>query len=95
MDPTTEVIHDEVHHRFEVEDDGVVATLGYQLLDGTLLITHTRVPPPIGGRGTGARLVAAAVAYAEAEGLSVQTTCWFADGWLDRHPDEAARVRAR
>jgi predicted GNAT family acetyltransferase len=95
MDSTSVVTHDEAHHRFEVERDGSVATLGYQLLDDTMLITHTRVPPAIGGRGIGAHLVAAAVEHAEQQGLSVRTTCWFADEWLDRHPEEAARVHAR
>jgi predicted GNAT family acetyltransferase len=95
MDPTTEVTHRPAQHRFELERDGSVAALDYQLLDATMLITHTRVPPPIGGRGLGARLVAAAVAWAEEQGLAVRTTCWFADEWLDRHPEEAARVGAR
>ena len=95
MDTTSQVVHDEAHRRFEVEVDGQVAVLGYERLDATMLITHTRVPSPIGGRGIGARLVAAAVAHAEERGLTVRTTCWFAEEWLDRHPEDAARVGAR
>jgi len=92
MDATAAVVHDEASGRFSIERDGNVASLVYERLDGGLLITHTRVPSPIEGLGLGARLVAACVAYAVDQGLAVRSVCWFADRWLDRHPEQAALV---
>jgi predicted GNAT family acetyltransferase len=69
-----------------------VAELVYRLDGERLVLTHTRVPEELGGRGLGGVLVRAAVDRAEAEGLTVVPECTFAKGWLEKHPDDAARI---
>ncbi len=63
--------HDTGAHRFTTEVDGSHAELDYTLADGVMTITHTQVPPAIGGRGIAALLMEAALSAASAAGWSV------------------------
>ena len=88
----TDVVDNQAAHRFELVRNGHLAELVYRL-DGTqLVLVHTGVPAELGGRGLGGVLVKAALERAEREGLTIVPQCPFARGWLERHPDEAARV---
>lgn len=78
--------------RLEIHADGEVAELAYRTRAGRLVLVHTGVPESLGGRGLGGDLVLGAISKAEREGLTVVPLCPFARGWLERHPDEAARV---
>jgi uncharacterized protein len=89
----TDVVDRPDEHRFVFEDDGHVAELVYQVLDGVMVLVHTGVPDELGGRGLGGRLVTAAVERAERDGLSIRPDCPFARGWLSSHPDVASRVK--
>jgi predicted GNAT family acetyltransferase len=51
-----------------------------------MAITHTIVPPEIGGRGIAGALVQAAVEHARAQGLKVAPHCSYADAWMRKHP---------
>jgi predicted GNAT family acetyltransferase len=85
--------HDAEAHRFNTEVDGHAAHVEYELHGGTLAITHTIVPPAIGGRGIAGQLVQAAMAFALAGGLRVDPQCSYADAWMRRHPEfEAIRA---
>ncbi|MCU1452919.1 MAG: acetyltransferase [Acidimicrobiales bacterium] len=83
----------EAAHRFELEIDGTVAELVYELHGDRLVLVHTGVPDELEGKGVGGRLVTAAVAAAEEHGWTVVPRCPFARRWLQRHPDAAARIR--
>ena len=78
--------HDPGAHRFSTEVDGSRAELDYTLHDGVMTITHTRVPPPIGGRGIAAQLMEAALSAARAAGWSVNPACSYAKSYLEKHP---------
>jgi predicted GNAT family acetyltransferase len=78
--------------RFELRTDGALAELTYRLRAGRLVLVHTGVPAELGGHGVGGLLVQAALAKAEAEGLTIVPLCPFARSWLERHPDTAAGV---
>ena len=86
------VTHHADRHRFELEVDGAVAEIEYRLRADRLVILHTRVPEELGGRGLGGVLVQAAVDHSAAEGLTLVPECPYARAWLEKHPDEAARV---
>lgn len=75
---TPPVHHDPVRHLFEISIDGHVAHLEYREKQGRMTILHTIVPSQIGGRGLGAALVDAALAYAKASGLGIASECWYA-----------------
>jgi predicted GNAT family acetyltransferase len=89
-DPT--VTDDPAASRFELEVDGHLAELVYRRDGSTLVLVHTGVPEELGGRGLGGVLVRAAVDRAAAESLTLRPECPFARSWLEKHPDEAARV---
>ena len=67
--------------------DAHAARLDYIEDEGRLTITHTIVPPEIGGRGIAGELVRAALAYARDAGLKVDPQCSYADAWMRRHPE--------
>jgi predicted GNAT family acetyltransferase len=78
--------------RFVVEADGHEAELVYRVVGDQLRLIHTGVPDELGGRGIGGLLVRASLDRAEAEGMTIVPWCPFARSWLEKHPDEAARV---
>lgn len=74
-------------HRFEARIEGTVAHCDYRL-DGTVLrLVHTEVPAALEGRGIAAGLVAAALAWARAEGFSVIPACSYVRAYVRRHPE--------
>jgi predicted GNAT family acetyltransferase len=78
--------------RLELAADGQLALLSYRLRGDRFVCLHTEVPEALGGQGLGGVLVTAAIGRAEREKLTVVPLCPFARGWLQRHPDAAARV---
>ncbi len=74
---------------FTTEVDGHKAHLDFDQRGGAMIITHTVVPPEIGGRGIAAELVQAAFEAARRDGLKVSPACSYAASWLQRHPDYA------
>lgn len=81
------VHHDAGAQRFTTREDGVTAFVEYEREGDVMIITHTIVPPEIGGRGIAGTLVAAAFAQARAEGWRVRTQCSYAAAWAAKHPD--------
>ena len=89
------VVDNEAEERFEIELDGRLAQLAYDLDDGNLTLIHTEVPTELEGHGIGGQLVTAAIDRAVREGLTIVPRCPFARGWLQRHPDIAGRAAIR
>ncbi|MGX5672256.1 GNAT family N-acetyltransferase [Thermomonas fusca] len=83
----TEILHEVPEQRFVTQAEGHTARLDYIEDEGRLTITHTIVPPEIGGRGIAGELVRAALAYARDSGLKVDPQCSYADAWMRRHPE--------
>lgn len=83
------VIHRPEASRFEVETDGHLSVVTYQL-DAErrrVAFDHTGVPAVLEGRGIAAELVAAALAWADQEGLQVLPRCSYVAAYMRRHPD--------
>lgn len=64
------------------------AKLVYRAEPRRLVLVHTEVPEELGGRGTGGRLVAAAVERARATGEVLAPWCPYARSWLERRPEQ-------
>lgn len=92
MADAAKVIDNIAARRFETELDGRLSQLAYQRHGDRLVLIHTEVPPELEGRGVGGELVAAALATARREGLTVVPLCPFARHWLERHRDIAEGV---
>ena len=89
---SADVIDNTDASRFELREDGRLAELVYRIRGDRLVLIHTEVPFELEGRGIGGRLVTAAVDRAAREGLTLVPLCPFARGWLERHPEAAARA---
>lgn len=79
--------HDANAYRFNTVVDGVTGYVEYGLSGDVMTITHTIVPPAIGGRGIAGALVKAALEHARGEGWKVVAQCSYADDWIRKHPD--------
>jgi predicted GNAT family acetyltransferase len=82
----TAINHHPGARRFTAEVDGSRAELDYTLADGVMTITHTLVPPAIGGRGIAAELMETALSAARAAGWSVKPACSYAKSYLAKYP---------
>ncbi|MBU6484919.1 MAG: N-acetyltransferase [Betaproteobacteria bacterium] len=83
------IAHNVAQHRFEARVEGTLAYCDYRR-DGTVLqLVHTEVPAALEGRGIAAGLVAAALAWARAEGLTVVPVCSYVRAYMRRHPESA------
>ncbi len=93
--------HDTAARRYEARRESrTLGHLAYETAaDGTLVITHTIVPPEHAGQGVASFLARGVLDDARARGLQVVPECSFVAGWLQRHPDylplvqPAARAR--
>jgi predicted GNAT family acetyltransferase len=75
--PELTVEHNLQAGRFEVEQDGHLAVLEYQLADGKIIFTYTGVPKALGGQGLGSCLAVAGLDYARVQSLTVVPLCSF------------------
>ena len=83
---TITVSHDAARQRFEASIDGQLCVADYQLRGGLMWMTHTGVPPSVGGRGIAAELVRVALAWAEEQGYKVEPSCSYVEVYMRRHP---------
>jgi predicted GNAT family acetyltransferase len=88
-----EIVDNAEARRFEAAVDGHRAELTYRRHGNRLVLIHTEVPEALEGKGIGGALVTAAIEDAAEHSLTVVPQCPFARGWLERHPDVAARAR--
>ena len=83
---TVSVTHNESRQRFEATVEGQLCVADYQLRGNVMWMTHTGVPPAVGGRGIAAELVRVALDWAEAKGLTVEPSCSYVEVYMRRHP---------
>ncbi|MDG2520663.1 GNAT family N-acetyltransferase [Caulobacter segnis] len=80
--------------RYELEVDGEVAVVTYNLSAAGLMITETIVPVSLEGKGLASRLAKHVIADAKARGLPLLPVCPFFAGYLQKHPEHAGGVHA-
>jgi predicted GNAT family acetyltransferase len=86
------VIDNHNKSRLEVQAEGELAELVYRTNGKRLVLIHTEVPEGLGGHGIAGRLVQAAIVKASDAGMTIVPLCPYARAWLERHPDDAAKV---
>ena len=85
----SDIIDNKAHHRFELEVDGHIATSFYKIDDGVITFVHTEVPPELGGKGIGSRLIKGALDQVRASGLKVIAECPFVKAYIEKHAEYA------
>jgi predicted GNAT family acetyltransferase len=87
-DPVTfEVVHNERAGRFEAHIPEGLCRADYRRVGNALHMVHTEVPAPARHRGAAGRVVAAALDYAQANGLTVMPLCSYVRDYFRRHPE--------
>ena len=90
----TDIVNNKAHHRYEFAVEGHIAATYYKLADGVITFIHTEVPPELGGKGIGSKLIQGALDQVRAEGLKVIAQCPFVKAYIDKHPDYADLLQA-
>jgi predicted GNAT family acetyltransferase len=85
----TEIVNNKARHRYELAVDGHIAATYYAIADGVITFIHTEVPPELGGRGIGSKLIKGALDQVRADGLKVIAQCPFVKAYIDKHADYA------
>jgi uncharacterized protein len=78
--------------RFELERDGLVATLDYTLDSEVLTLLETEVPKALRGTGVAGALAQSALEWAREHHRKVDVVCPYVIGYLHSHPEFADLV---
>ncbi len=81
------ITHNPEAGRFEAAVGGERALVEYTLHDGVYTINHTYTPTAFRGCGVAAKLTQFALDTIRAEGGKVMPRCWYASGYIERHPE--------
>lgn len=74
--------------KLTAEVDGFELRIDYSWArDGVMRVDFVEVPPALGGRGLGTKLVGALVEKARADGFKLTPVCGFARKQLERHQE--------
>jgi predicted GNAT family acetyltransferase len=92
MSNPTEVRHNAAEQRFEARVENLLCVAEYERRDGTMIFTHTFVPPELRGRGIAEALVQAALEFARSQGCRVVPACSYVDAFIRRHREFAPLV---
>jgi predicted GNAT family acetyltransferase len=82
-----DVVDNKAHHRYELAVEGHIAATYYSIADGVITFIHTEVPPELGGKGIGSKLIKGALDQVRADGLKVIAQCPFEKAMIEKHPD--------
>jgi hypothetical protein len=89
----TDVVNNKPHHRYELTVEGHLAAVHYQIADGVITFMHTEVPPELGGKGIGSKLIKGALDQVRGDGLKVIAECPFVKGYIEKRPEYAALLK--
>ncbi|MGY3607042.1 MULTISPECIES: GNAT family N-acetyltransferase [unclassified Bradyrhizobium] len=81
------VVNNPGRKRYELAADGHIAATYYEKADGVITFIHTEVPPALGGKGIGSKLIRGALDQVRAEGLKVIAQCPFVKAFIEKHAD--------
>jgi predicted GNAT family acetyltransferase len=90
----SEIVNNKPEHRFELAADGHIAATYYEVADGVITFDHTEVPPELGGKGIGSKLVKGALDQVRADDLQVIANCEFVKGYIAKHPEYADLLKS-
>jgi predicted GNAT family acetyltransferase len=85
----TEIVNNKAHHRYELTVDGHLAATHYAISGNVITFTHTEVPPELGGKGVGSKLIKGALDQVRAEGLKLIAQCQFVKAYIEKHAEYA------
>jgi uncharacterized protein len=81
-----------VSGRFELERNGQIAFLEYNLAGPVLQLIHTEVPTALQGTGLASELAQSALDWAREHRLKVDVVCESVAAFIKKHPEYADLV---
>jgi len=81
--------------RFELEQDGHVAYLEYNLTGDILQLIHTEIPEALRGKSLASTLAQSALEWAKEHKKKVDVVCPVVAAYLQKHPEYAALLMAK
>ncbi len=81
-----DVVDNTAEQRFELTVEGHLAAAYYSLAGGVITFLHTEVPPELGGKGVGSKLIKGALDQVRADGLKVIAQCPFVKAFIGKNP---------
>ncbi|MFV0348480.1 MAG: GNAT family N-acetyltransferase [Halodesulfovibrio sp.] len=82
------ITHNKDQKRFELEIDGMLCHIDYELKDTDILFTHTYVPVSLEGKGIASALTRHALDFAHHHRFTVVPLCSFVKAYMKRHSTE-------
>ena len=82
---TNDVVNDPSQHRYQLTVDGHIAATYYEIAGGVITFVHTEVPPELGGKGIGSKLIKGALDQVRADGLKVIAQCPFVKAFIAKN----------
>jgi predicted GNAT family acetyltransferase len=83
------------NHRFELATPAGMAFVAYRRVGDALHLVHAEVPPSLGGRGLGTRLVRETLDLIRSRGERIVPLCPFIVAFVARHAEYASLVQGR
>ncbi|MCD8184356.1 MAG: N-acetyltransferase [Bacteroides sp.] len=83
-----ELIDNKEQHQYELHVEKYTPRIEYiKSTNGEIFLTHTEVPPALGGKGIGSQLVEKTLKDIEGQGLRLIPLCPFVAGYIHKHPE--------
>jgi predicted GNAT family acetyltransferase len=83
----SDIVNNSEKHRYELAVEGHIAATYYKIVDRVITFIHTEVPPELGGKGIGSKLIRGALDQVRADGLKVIAECPFVKAFIDKNPN--------
>ncbi|MUH36967.1 N-acetyltransferase [Zobellia amurskyensis] len=81
--------------RFEIDIDGQIAFMEYMVSKQNIIyLTHTEVPPSLGGQGVGSGLVSKVLQFIKESDMKMAPLCPFVAAYIKRHPEAGEAILA-
>jgi len=81
------LINNEKANQYEFHIKGKIAKIEYRLKGNKIYITHTEVPPALGGQGVGTQLVEQVLQDIKSKELTLVPLCPFVKAYVNRHTE--------
>lgn len=83
----SEVLDNTEQHRFELEEQGLIAFADYRLHGERVVIPHVEAPEALRGTGAAGRLMTGVLELIRDRGQKVVPVCPYAVAFIRRHPE--------
>jgi predicted GNAT family acetyltransferase len=83
----TDIVNNKAQQRYELAVEGHIAATYYKVEGKTITFIHTEVPPELGGKGIGSKLIRGALDQVRADGFRVIAQCPFVKAFIEKNAD--------